>query len=64
VDCPLDDWSLGGGLVFDNFNPNYVWYIGGVLCIVAVFAFYLLHIRLGAKEQFQRVETKQDAVPS
>ena len=62
VPSMIGPWAAG--LVFDNFDPNYVWYIGGVLCIVAMFAFYLLHIRLGAKEQFQRVETKQDAVPS
>jgi MFS family permease len=62
VPSMIGPWAAG--LVFDNYNPNYVWYIGGVLCVVAMLAFYLLHVRLGAKEQFQRVETKQEAVPS
>ena len=45
--------QLAAGLVFDNYNPNYVWYIGGVLCVVAMLAFYFLHIRLGSKPNFQ-----------
>lgn len=62
VPSMIGPWAAG--LVFDYFNPNYVWYIGGLLCIVAMFAFYLLHIRLGAKEKFQREETKQEIATS
>ncbi len=31
----------------DNYNPNYIWYIGGVLCVVAIMAFLFLQLRLG-----------------
>lgn len=62
VPSMIGPWAAG--LVFDYFNPNYVWYIGGLLCIVAMFAFYLLHIRLGAKEEFKREETKQEIATS
>ena len=62
VPSMIGPWAAG--LVFDNLNPNYVWYIGGVLCIVAMFAFYLLHVRLGAKGKFQRVEANQEIVAS
>jgi MFS family permease len=41
------------GLVMDNYNPNYIWYIGGVLCVVAIIAFLFLQTRLGLREQFQ-----------
>ena len=58
VPSMIGPWAAG--LVFDNYNPNYVWYIGGLLCIVAIMAFYYLHIRLGAKEKFQRAEIRQD----
>jgi MFS family permease len=44
------------GLVMDNYNPNYIWYIGGVLCVVAVVAFLFLQMRLGLREQFQPAE--------
>jgi MFS family permease len=40
------------GYMLDNFNPNLLWYIGGLLCIIAAFGFYLLHLRLGARRQF------------
>lgn len=52
VPSMIGPWAAG--LVFDNFNPNYVWYISGVLCIVAILAFYWLHLRLGSKEKFQQ----------
>ncbi len=51
VPSMIGPWAAG--LVFDNYNPNYVWYIGGVLCVVAMLAFYFLHIRLGSKPKFQ-----------
>ncbi len=31
------------GIVMDNFNPNWVWYIGGLLCLVSVVSFLALH---------------------
>jgi len=40
------------GLVLDNLNPNLLWYIGGILCAIAAFAFYALHLRLGKQERF------------
>ena len=43
-------WAIPGaigpaaaGVVMDNFNPNYVWYIGGALCFVSVLSFLALH---------------------
>jgi len=57
VPSMIGPWAAG--LVFDNYNPNYVWYIGGVLCVIAMLAFYLLHVRLGVEERFQLVKTSQ-----
>lgn len=59
VPSMIGPWAAG--LVFDNYNPNYVWYIGGVLCIVAMSAFYFLHIKLGGKETFKRAEAQAAA---
>ena len=42
------------GLILDNknYNPNLLWYIGGVLCLISVLAFYALHLRLGKETRF------------
>jgi len=49
------------GYILDNYNPNLLWYIGGVICGVSVLAFYALHLRLGAKPEF--APAKDEAVP-
>ena len=40
------------GLILDNYNPNLLWYIGGILCIVAALGFYSLHTWLGTQNRF------------
>ncbi len=42
------------GLILDNksYDPNILWYLGGVICLVSVLGFYLLHLRLGKQERF------------
>jgi len=37
--------SFFAGLVMDNFNPNYVWYIAGILSLVALLGYAYLHSR-------------------
>lgn len=41
------------GLILDHYNPNYLWYIGGVFCALSAFWYYILHLRLGAEPRFQ-----------
>jgi MFS family permease len=40
------------GIILDNYNPNLLWYIGGILCGVSALAFFALHARLGKQERF------------
>jgi MFS family permease len=40
------------GLILDNFNPNLLWYIGGILCAVSACSYYGLHLRLGRQKRF------------
>ncbi|MEW5872768.1 MAG: MFS transporter [Chloroflexota bacterium] len=40
------------GVILDNYNPNLLWYTGGVLCAVSALGFYALHLRLGAQARF------------
>jgi len=49
------------GYILDNYNPNLLWYIGGVLCGLSVLAYYFLHLRLGHRQEFSPVE--EEALP-
>lgn len=53
------------GYILDNFNPNLLWYIGGILCGLAVLAFYALHLRLGTQQRFVPAPSvDEEAVPA
>jgi MFS family permease len=56
IPAMIGPWTAG--LIMDNYDPNYVWYIGGALCVVAVLAFFALHLKLGSREQFQPASTE------
>jgi MFS family permease len=49
------------GYILDNYNPNLLWYIGGVICGLSVLAYYALHLRLGTRKEF--LPTQEEAVP-
>ncbi len=40
------------GLVLDNFNPDLLWVVGGLLCALAAAGFYAMHLWLGTQERF------------
>ncbi len=50
------------GLILDHFNPNLLWYIGGVLCAISALAYYGLHLKIGAQERFQPAQDEPAAV--
>ena len=52
------------GLVLDNMNPNLVWYIAGLLCAIAAFAYYFLHLRLGMRKRFSPAPAEETLVPA
>lgn len=41
------------GYILDNYNPNLLWYLGGALCGVSAFLYFILHNRLGSQERFK-----------
>lgn len=41
------------GVILDHYNPNLLWYIGGVLCLVSALAYYGLHKKIGGQARFQ-----------
>ena len=40
------------GYILDNYNPNLLWYIGGLLCSVSVLGYLMLHARLKSQARF------------
>jgi MFS family permease len=40
------------GYILDNYNPHLLWYLAGIVTMISVAGFYLLHLRLGTKPQF------------
>ncbi|MEX1248288.1 MAG: MFS transporter [Anaerolineales bacterium] len=49
---PFAVGPTAAGYILDNFDPNLLWHVGGILCTIAALAFYLLHLRLGKRERF------------
>jgi MFS family permease len=52
------------GIILDNYDPNLLWYIGGVLCLVSVASFYALHLILGKQKRFQNINGDVEAEPA
>lgn len=49
---PATIGPAAAGLILDNYDPNLLWYIGGILCGVAALGFYSLHLWLGTQRRF------------
>ncbi len=52
-------WSIpstigpgAAGYILDHYNPNSLWFIGGVICIVSAAGYIALHIKVGNQERF------------
>jgi Arabinose efflux permease len=52
------------GYILDNYNPNLLWYIGGALCGLSVLAYYFLHLRLGARQEFAPAQEEGFPLPA
>jgi MFS family permease len=60
-------WSIpatigpgAAGLILDNYNPNLLWYIGGLFCAIAAAGFYAMQVRLGAQKRFAPARSEED----
>ena len=56
---PATFGPAAAGLILDNYNPNLLWYVGGILCGVAALGFYGLHLWLGRQPRFVPVPAEQ-----
>jgi MFS family permease len=50
---------IGAGLIMDNYDPNWVWFLGGILVTLSVIGFLLLNRKVPAAP----VESAEAAVP-
>jgi MFS family permease len=60
-------WSIpatigpgAAGLILDNYNPNLLWYISGMLCVIAAAGFYVMQSRLGTQKRFAPAQPEDD----
>jgi predicted MFS family arabinose efflux permease len=58
---PATFGPAAAGLILDHYNPNLLWYLGGVLCAVSAVSFYALHLWLGRQERFVPKEVSAGA---
>jgi MFS family permease len=58
---PATFGPAAAGLILDNYDPNLLWYLGGILCIVSAVSFYALHLWLGRQELFAPAPAKTEA---
>jgi MFS family permease len=49
------------GLIMDHYDPNWVWYIGGMLALVAILGFLLLNPHVPAAKSEESGEAIQPA---
>jgi MFS family permease len=57
---PATFGPAAAGLILDHYNPNLLWYVGGVLCAVSALSFYALHLWLGRQKRFVPAPVKQE----
>jgi predicted MFS family arabinose efflux permease len=49
------------GYILDHYDPNLLWYIGGLLCVISAAGFLFLHARLGARPEFAPAQESASA---
>jgi MFS family permease len=58
---PATFGPAAAGLILDNYDPDLLWYVGGILCMISAAIFYVLHLWLGRQEPFAPVPVKTEA---
>ncbi|HUE99585.1 MAG TPA: MFS transporter [Anaerolineales bacterium] len=58
---PATFGPAAAGLILDNYDPNLLWYLGGILCAVSAISFYALHLWLGRQRRFVPASVEAEA---
>jgi len=54
---PFAIGPLFAGLIFDNLNPNILWYVSGMIGLIAAAGYYALELRAG-RSRYEAVEKR------
>jgi len=49
---PATVGPAAAGWILDNYYPDLLWYLGGILCAISAASFYVLYLWLGRQERF------------
>ncbi|MBI4760879.1 MAG: MDR family MFS transporter [Chloroflexota bacterium] len=52
------------GYILDNFNPNLLWFLGGLLCGLSALAYYALHLRFKSRPEFTPPKEAISSLPN
>ncbi|MCP4139516.1 MAG: MFS transporter [Chloroflexi bacterium] len=52
IPATFGPWLAGQILDNKSYNPNILWYLGGIICLVSVMGFCALHLKLGGQKRF------------
>jgi MFS family permease len=58
---PATFGPAAAGLILDRYDPDLLWYLGGILCAVSAVSFYALHLWLGRQQRFAPPPVEQEA---
>jgi len=58
---PATVGPAAAGLILDNYDPNLLWYLGGILCVISAISFYALHLWLGRQKRFSPAPVEAEA---
>jgi len=58
---PATFGPAAAGLILDHYDPDLLWYLGGVLCAASAVSFYGLHLWLGRQQRFAPPPVEQEA---
>jgi MFS family permease len=58
---PATVGPAAAGMILDNYNPDLLWYWGGLFCVISAIGFYDLHLWLGEQARFAPVPAETEA---
>lgn len=60
IPATVGPWAAG--LIMDNYDPNWVWYAGGGILVIAIAGFYFLYLK--TRPRFVPVDDEKRQVPA
>ncbi len=58
---PATFGPAAAGLILDRYDPDLLWFFGGLLCCAAAIGYYVLHLWLGRQKRFVPSPVEQEA---